>query len=205
MSDNTYDFKPAVPPPLPPDGATPPPPLAYASRPVRQQSGAWAEGNLLVTTTSCALPQDCVYCGAPAEKILNRKYYWHPSWVFILILPGLLIYAIVALVLRKKADVQLGLCPQHAAARTKKLLVAWGIAGLGLGIIVLSIAMMNDALGREWRDFGGLGIVLAIITFIVAAVVGGGAAGVLKPKKITDTHAWFGGAGREFLAKLPRA
>ena len=64
--------------------------------------GAWREGNVLIVRKNVALPPRCVKCGAPAEgPLMKRTYYWHDPILYILILAGILIYAIVALIVRK--------------------------------------------------------------------------------------------------------
>jgi len=59
-------------------------------------------------------PAVCIKCGRPADgERLKKTSSWHPRWVYILILIALLIYIIVALVLRKSTTLHIPLCLTH--------------------------------------------------------------------------------------------
>src|SRR5436309_2493776 len=71
----------------------------------------WRSGPLLVMSQGARLPDRCVKCNAPANgQRLTRKLYWHSPYLYLLILLNLLIYALVAIFVRKKARVEIGLC-----------------------------------------------------------------------------------------------
>jgi hypothetical protein len=100
MSDeiDQSDTRSSMPPPLPP------PTLGYAT-PLglgAPTGGLWREGNRLVTTSTATLPPRCVKCNQLGTvQYANRKFYWSTPWLLFLILVNLLVYAIVALVVRK--------------------------------------------------------------------------------------------------------
>ena len=73
---------------------------------------------LVVSTFDHEFPDRCVICNCPAEGFrLKRTAYWHPGWVYLLILISIVIYAVVALIVRKSVRLEYGLCPKHKARR----------------------------------------------------------------------------------------
>src|SRR5579862_1250440 len=140
------------PPPLPP------PVIPYASGVQFAQAAAnvWREGNKLVVPRAWALPARCVKCNAPADPryTLDKTLYWHHPLIYLLILPGVLIYAIVAIILRKSARVQIGLCTFHGHRRRMRILIGWLMALFGIGLIIASIALSSNPFisrnGLEW-------------------------------------------------------
>src|SRR5687767_13019351 len=85
------------------------PVIPYAA-PLYGQTGsaeaAWRQGDLLVVRKGARLPHACVKCGLPGDgRPLRRTYYWHEPWVYITILAGLLVYVIIALVLRQSGQI----------------------------------------------------------------------------------------------------
>jgi hypothetical protein len=186
---------PAAPPPLPVYAT----PNGYQYQP---QMGPWRDGMMLVTTTNAVLPDVCVKCNAPANGYkLRRQMAWHESWLYALILAGVVVYAVVAMVMQKKATIHLGLCPVHRAKRTRTILIAWGIALLALAVGIGGAMLVYE--NRSTRDFTGLAVVAGIVLLIVAAVVGSIGARVLKPSRIDDHFAWFKGVHPDFLSMFP--
>jgi hypothetical protein len=185
-----------APPPLPPQS------LEYARQVIPVGGGIWRRGDQLITGRDVQLPDTCIRCNEPGVKRLRRHVYWHEPWVYILILPGLLIYAIVALALRKKATYTCTLCEKHAKRRTTHILIGWVIALSGVGFIVLGVMGANDAFGRDLRDVGGMGIILGIVTLLAAAIYSIITMPLLKPKKIDEQYAYLSGAGPAFLANF---
>ena len=62
------------------------------------------------------LPAVCMKCGAPATTWKSKTFSWHPPWVYVLILIGLLPFAIVAMVLTKRRTILAPLCARTARA-----------------------------------------------------------------------------------------
>src|SRR6478609_9496771 len=90
------------------------------------EHGIYREGLFLVVPVQGAsLPARCVVCNAPAHTRLHRKLYWHPAGYYLLILISALIYVIVAVIVRKRAHFELGLCDQHAGRRRLGLWLGW--------------------------------------------------------------------------------
>src|SRR5207247_1179889 len=72
------------------------------------------------------LPDICMCCGGAATVTKTRKMSWCPPWVGVLILAGLIPYAIVAMILTKRATVQVPLCDQHKGHWFNRALLAFG-------------------------------------------------------------------------------
>lgn len=173
------------------------PVLGYATPGAYQQAsqsgGVWREGDQIMMHKLAMLPYACIKCGGePDPRHLRKKFYWHHPALALLAIPGLLLYAIVAMCVQKSAEVTIPLCPLHRSRRLTFIWTAWGIVLAGVACFFLA-----GALGSGWpAAFGGL-LILGAAIFAVVAVP------VLKPKRIDDTYAWFKGAGRVYLDQLP--
>src|SRR5262245_40589761 len=97
----------------------PPPPTA---------NGIWRDKSTLVMTKDASLPDRCIKCNAPANGLrLTRKLAWHTPVLYLTILIAVLVYAILAAVLSKRAIVYLGMCRQHFERRRKQIVIGWGL------------------------------------------------------------------------------
>ena len=153
----------------------------------------WRSKKDLVVSHGAEMPDRCVRCNAPAQgRRLKRRLYWHHPAIYLLILCSLLIYIIVALVVRKRAEVEIGLCQQHLVKRKRDIALSWALAILGVALIVGSISFENG-----WAGLAG-GIVL-LGALIYAAV----ATPIVSAKRIDKDHLWMRGACREFLESFP--
>ncbi|MBM3990536.1 MAG: hypothetical protein FJ298_05940 [Planctomycetes bacterium] len=153
----------------------------------------WRDGKLLRLEKGAQLPQRCVRCNAPAEVHIDRKLCWHSPWWALLIFAGVLTYAIVALIVRKRADVRIRPCDEHARARRRTLL---GLGALALFGVVACI----------WAPVGlrGTGVLLGAVLPLVAFFVGQRRSSVLQPVRIDKEEAVLKGASEEYLASLER-
>jgi|SRR4051794_30653940 hypothetical protein len=151
--------------------------------------------NLLYVPQNSSLPANCVKCGQPSTTLVKKTFYWHPAWVYILILPGLLIYAIAALAIRKGMKLHVPLCDVHSQARKTKIwtAVALLVGFLPFGIIVGS--MTPDNAGWIWLAAG--------VMFLTGLVLAGIVSNILKPTYIDLFYATFKGASEDFLRQLP--
>src|ERR1044071_5985350 len=90
--------------------------LATRSAPaeVSSEVAVWREGSTVVARTDAPLPARCVKCNAPAaQPTKERLLYWvHPA-IYLLLFAGGLVLVIVYMVIRKKAQVNPGLCDAH--------------------------------------------------------------------------------------------
>ena len=151
-------------------------------------------GKQVVVPRSASLPASCIKCGTPAQIPWRKKFYWHSPWLYIMILfPGLLIYLIVALIVRKQMELNLPLCDTHHADRKRyRLLGALMLIGF-LPVGLLLGYNFSTALG--WIT--GSGMFIGGIVFWHLSQLG------LAPIKIDETEGIFRGAGEAFLNLLP--
>jgi hypothetical protein len=166
----------------------------------RMQEGAalpmvgnlWRQNKRLVTRTRTIFPNRCVKCNAPANFRLKRTLYWvHPAYL-LLILCNLIVLIIVYLIVRKKAEVEIGLCEAHRAKRKYGIATIW--SSVAVGLLVLCYGAVNNS---------GWGILIGVVIMLAGAITGGVMARLLTPTKIDKEYVWLAGAHRDFLADLP--
>src|SRR6185295_9400985 len=74
------------------------------------------------------LPPACVKCGAPAEPPKKANaFYWHPQAYYLLILAGVLMYAIVAMIVRKRFELAVPMCAEHLKRRRTLRWTGWAL------------------------------------------------------------------------------
>ena len=188
---------PAVPPPVPdvaPQSA-PTPVLSYVT-PIAAAAapGAWREKNILIVSKNWVLPPTCVKCGAPAEgQAVLRKFYWHhPALYLLILLPyGLFVYLVVALVVMKRGNVFIGLCPTHRRRRW-----IWPAAGMALALG--GIAGFVYGAGTEtplWLAAGAVGFISGLVLVVMGQT--------LRAKRIDAHYLWLKGVSPDFLGQFP--
>ena len=152
----------------------------------------WREGKVLVVPNGNKLPPRCVKCNTPAELEKPRAFAWHhPGW-YVLIPLNLLVYAVAATLVQKRAKVAIGLCAEHRARRRKFTLSAVGLLLLAMGALYFA-AVGEDGL------FAGLSLLLFLVAVIVA-IVGTRA---LTASRISREETRLKGACAAFLDSLP--
>jgi hypothetical protein len=152
----------------------------------------WRTQSVLVMTKEALLPGRCVKCNAYTDERLKRKLTWHHPALYLLIFASILIYAIVAMIVRKTATVDVGFCPEHLAARKKHLSITWALGLLSIGSFVGGL-MFEDAT-----------FFLASAALILAtAIYGIVTLRVVVPTKIDDHLVWLKGVNADYLQELP--
>ena len=153
-------------------------------------------GSLLVVRRGAGLPAICVKCGQPAtSEPLTSNYTWHTPWLYLVILLGVLIYVILALIVRKKFELSVPLCQAHREQQQRRKLVG---LGLFIGPIVAAIFLSGyipEGYGVWWA--------LAIVITSLSGAFYFDSAIVLRPAYIGDHEAHFKRAGEPFLSQLP--
>ena len=167
------------------------------AQPAQGYPGLWREGNVLVMHKLAPLPNICLKSNEPAERRLKRNMQWHHPAVYLAILPGLLIYAIIALIVMKKATLQVPLTEEWFARRRTRMLIAWGLFGLSVVLFILGV--MN----ADTTDWGALVIIGSLLLAFGSAVYGAVACRLFTPKRITDEYGWVKGVHPGFLDRLP--
>lgn len=169
------------------DGYVLPPPPSYGT------NGVWRDKSTLVMSRDAQLPDRCVKCNIPTTGRLKRKLSWHHPALFLIILVALLIYLIIAMVLRKSATIEIGLCDEHQAKRRRNIMIAWGLAAFGAFGLFMGAAMEEGA----YAFIGFLALVAAVIFAIVAVRI-------VVPAKIDDKFVWIKGVNKDYLNELPQ-
>lgn len=168
-------------------------PPAFNAQAPWSSAGVWRQKNTLVMHKAATLPDRCVKCNNPANgRTLTKKFTWHhPAW-YLFILVGLLIYVIVALVVRKSVTLHLGLCDEHFSKRRTAIWVSWGILALSVLLIILGAANNLPAL-----------FLVGILLIFVAAIYGALSASVVAIQKVDDHYVWLKRINQDYLLMLP--
>lgn len=156
---------------------------------------ACRNGKRLVVSRGAALPANCVKCGAPAQRPWRKKFYWHHPAYYLLILPSLLIYAIVAIIIRKSMELNVPLCEIHHGERRRYNILA--------AVLMLGAVPAGFIIGEFFSAGAGIGWLVGALMFIAGAVFLAIAGSFLRPVKIDERGAIFTGAGENFLQLLP--
>lgn len=160
----------------------------------------WRDGEVLVVPDGGVFPDACVICNEPVEVKKEQTFYWHHPALYLLVPLGLLVYAVVALVVRKKATVEYGLCHEHRARRNRNIAIAW--LGVALGIVVPIAVAASHYVTPPWLPNPWI---IGICLVLASAIWGVVAATVLRPVGIDPNVARFKGAGERFLSTLESA
>ena len=178
----------------PPPQVFSPPPMPFYGGAYDQAPGVWQDGSMLVATKEIMLPDRCVKCNGPANGYrLKRNMNWHDPLYYLIIFASPLIYAVIAIIVRKKARVYVGLCETHKQNRTIALFVTWSLFAAGIGSFVLAIASKT-----------GTPVLLGIVLLLAAAIYGNFGPRVVYASKIDERFAWIKGVGREYLSQFPQ-
>jgi hypothetical protein len=148
---------------------------------------------ILVMGKNAMLPGRCIKCNAPANPArLRRNLSWHNPAFYLLVLINILVYAIVAIIIRKKAVVDIPLCDKHIAKRRASIMIAWMLVLAAVALIVGAIVVESGLVGIA----GGL---LFLGGLIYAAV----ATPVVKVHQIDKEYVWLKGICNDYLNSLP--
>ena len=152
------------------------------------------------------LPPVCMVCGQRAELFTSKTMYWHPPWVFVLLLLGLLPFIIAALLTQQRLRLKAPLCSNHLNHWQARSLAIWlsllGFIVVGIGAFVILLQMQPP--GRRAEDtitgfvcIGGL--VLLVIWLVLVAVLQSTA---VRPKEIGDRYIILTGVAPRFIDAL---
>lgn len=155
----------------------------------------WRQGRLLVVQTDGVLPERCVKCNAPATMDKLRRFVWHASGWYLLLLLNPVIYAIAALIVQKQTRLEVGLCADHRRRRRHFHL---GAAAFFAGALLSCFAAATSAPAS-----GALWLPLALLLFLAAIVVAAFGARILVPVHMDADLVHFKGCGKDFLSSLP--
>lgn len=159
---------------------------------VRDYSNVWRFEKIVILVPDSELPDRCVKCNDPAEQpTKTRKVYWHHPGFYAVLLINVILYVIVALIARKSAEVNPGLCARHKQRRNLGIAIGWG--GLLVGIAAMVVA------GRGSPAVVGF----SILGILACVIVGLFMARVVYAKRIDDKYVQLKGCGEPYLDALP--
>jgi hypothetical protein len=138
------------------------------------------------------LPDRCIKCNEPAERKLKRKLSWHHPAIYLLVFGGALFYVLLAMVMRKTATIEVGLCENHSAMRQRDIAFTWALGLLALGSFFFAVQF-------EHMTFVGIGILLILATAIYGIV----RVKVVTPTKIDERFIWLKGCTGDYLTAFP--
>ncbi len=164
---------------------------------VVESGGLWRSGKLLVMRKDAQLPDRCVKSNEPTTRRLKRKLTWHHPAVYLGLLANILIYAILAICMQKRATIEIPLTDEWFSRRRRTILIGWGSVILSIGLFIVS------AIGLDSNSLFGWAMFVSVITFFGGAIYGLVASRMVSPTKIDDAHVWLKGVNREFLDDLP--
>lgn len=169
-------------------------PYAAPSAPLEDLSidRVWRDGKVLVAPRTADLPPRCVKCGQPAETMKKRTFFWHHPALYLLLLCYMILYLIVALIVRKRATLTVGLCSKHAAKRRNGILLGWG--GALAGIVLAILGGGQDSCGV---------MIAGAVLFLGTIIAGMFMARIMYAQHMDSVYARMKGCGEGFLSTLP--
>jgi len=158
--------------------------------------GIWRDDKRIIVAHGCSFPNRCVKCNEPSiEPHKMRKVYWHHPALYLLFFLYAIIYVIVALIVRKKAEINPGLCEKHLSRRRMWIAIGW----IGSFAVLFAIPMSADVLGFDT----GSAMIVGMLCFFLIVIVSIVNARILYPRRIDERYARLQGADERFLASLP--
>jgi hypothetical protein len=140
-------------------------------------------------------PALCIRCGAPADgKAITKTYSWHHPALYLLLLGPILIYLIVAMVVRKSIKVTVPICAQHRQRRSIAVTLSWVLPLVGIADAII-LPQFNV-------DTGIVALICAVL-ILAGIVIWAVVAMPIRPKKIDQFHGEFTGFCETFLEQFP--
>ena len=158
----------------------------------------YRQGRLLVMHKKAVLPDRCVKSNRPADGRLKRKLSWHHPAVYVTIPLNPAIYVGLALLLRKRATIYVGLSDEWFRKRRRAIAIASVLAVGGLAMLIAGIAA-----GGEQQPWAVRAILLGVLMGLGGAIYGLRVAVMVRAKRVSDHFIWFAGVHPDFLASLP--
>jgi hypothetical protein len=153
----------------------------------------WRSKRELVTSLNPILPPRCVKCNAPTETPpMKRNLYWHHPALYLVVLVNVIIYVIIAMLVRKRTVAMVSVCRRHRSARRNALLIGWGLELAALALVIGGAA-------NEWTWM----VLMGGGAFLGGLIYGLARGRLVFARKIDKEHVWMGGCGSEFLAQFP--
>ena len=125
----------------------------------------YVDGHLIMCSSPVALPPICVVTGETDDIVLIRKTVtWVPKWIYLTLLAGVLLLAIVYLAVRKECKTSYYL--SRKLRNRKRWLIFGGIVGF-VGGIVLMIAGGDSQIPEILVPVGILSLLGSLVMIIM--------------------------------------
>jgi hypothetical protein len=146
------------------------------------------------------LPDVCMKCGAAAALRKQKRFSWHPPWIFVFLivggLPGLIVLLILMSVLGRRMKVLVPLCDAHRYHWGSRLAIALG--GLAL-LIALLVAGLVATDGNPPGAYL-VALIVGFVAWLIAVIVAQSTA--IRPLEITDRSITLTGVSGDFISAL---
>jgi hypothetical protein len=163
---------------------------------VSKFEGVWRSGNLLVVRRGAQLPDHCIKTNQSANgKRFKETLYWHHPAIYILALFQPIIYIFVAMAVRKKVVVYLGVTKKTLQKRKQAILWSWGIGIVGIILFLSSVSLLSV---YPEDITSGLLFLLGIVLMIGGLIVGARSR-LVGIARLGDEYIWIRGVTNEYL------
>jgi len=170
--------------------------IAEMVGPASPFAGLWRQGNLLVMHKSAPLPDICIKSNQPAQRRLKRQLYWHHPAIYLIVLLHILIYIVVALVVRKSATIHIPLTQEWFDRRRRRMTFSWSAILLCVLLVCTAIYFIDQ---QPWAPWVIIFSIPAALGFALYGLIG---CRLVTPKRITDQYVWLKGVHPGFLDRL---
>jgi hypothetical protein len=154
-------------------------------------TSAWSDDGQLVVPLNCRIDDCCFRCGEPTARSLVQTAYWHPAIWYLLLLVGLLPYAIAASIIQHRVKLVVGLCEGHRRSRRRGYLIGGALVAAGFGVLILAIKWSSGFLGA-----------LCPILLLAGACVLVVTSNLIKIKRADNSQAWLKGASPALVSAV---
>ncbi len=153
---------------------------------------------LLIVHKKATLPDRCLKSNEPTQSRLKRSLYWHHPALYLLILLHIVIYAIVAIIIRKSAVFWIPLQERYKKKRRRDMAIAWFSVLLGIGLFILGIAVVDGN-----STVGVTCLLLSPFLILGGALFGIFRCRIVYAKRIDDHFVWLKGVSPDFQREYP--
>jgi hypothetical protein len=138
------------------------------------------------------MPRICMHCGANADGIVSKRFFWNPSWVWLLLWCGLCPFLLAGILTRKTMKVDCRMCDLHRNHWSKRALIIL----CGWAVVVLLIFVAAGATQRDLRECLFIGAAVLILGWWCVTLVV--SFQKIRPQQITETDITLCNVSRRF-------
>lgn len=154
-------------------------------------------GTLLVPKKA-VLPKICVKTGTTEGlREVKKTLYYYAPWVYILLFLNVIIFAIVASIIRKDGSVKFYVSRPVWEKRNRNLLITWLMILFFLACIFSPIFLEN--LVRHNEEVTLYLVIGGILGIFVAIIYGVFSTRIVYPSKIDDQNMWLNGVSKNVM------